>query len=279
MTPLVLLLLSASPVTIDGSVVDTDHQPVANAIVELRDALSYDAPRGWKDKVAQVSTDSKGRFTAAVDFEPKLIRADARDYVHDALLYDDEWLAVPRSHRVTLKLRKNPLLTVRGVVVDEQGAPIPDAMVARKQNGRSAWRPTPDSEGDRKVFTNAAGEFAINIRADEWTLWVYRRTYVSLEDFRRPKDGLVRVVLMKRPSLAVYLVDASGRPLTGFNTVASKKSDGSTIATCTTRQVEGDCTLEAELGVISVVATVAGKTVAESVRLENTAKVDVTLRF
>jgi len=248
MVPLLTMLLCATPGTLSGQVLDTDGDPVAGATVELRERLVFDGPRR-NENVGRATTDVAGRFTATLAFAPKLARATAADCEPISVIFIDQWVAVPERGPVTLTLRRRRLITVGGTVVDEANAPIADA----------------------------AGGFSLVLPADTALLNVYRKGYVQLDV--PLTSAPMRIVMQKRPTLAVYLLDSKGQPMQFMQTVDALRPDGTRIASCNTRPSLGDCTLEAELTDVTVTATVDGKTVKQVVHVEGTKKVDVTLRF
>ncbi len=257
-----LLLLCAAP-SVSGSVVDTDGDPVPAAVVELREALIFDGPARDKN-VAHAVTDAAGRFTATPGFKAKLARATASGYAQTGAIALDEWVAVGDAAKVTLTLRKQKVGTVTGSVVDEANAPIVGAMVGPVNGDRQS-----------SVFTDASGAFSLSVASGE--LDVYRRGYVR----QRVKltSAPLKIIMPRRPSIAVYLFEGAGQPMHQGQTVEAFRADGSRISSCNTRPTLGDCTLEAELGEVTVTATVGGKTVKQVLRLESSTKVDVSLRF
>ncbi len=265
MVPLLTMLLCATPITLSGQVVDTDGDPVAGATVELRERLVFDGPRR-NENVGRATTDAAGRFIATLAFVPKLAHATAADCEPTSVVYIDQWVAVPERGPVTLTLRRRRLITVTGSVVDEMNAPIAGALVAPARGDRM-----------RSTFTDAAGAFSLSLPAGTQLLNVYRKGYVA-QDLPLTSTPM-KVVMQKRPTLAVYLLDSKGQPIQFIQTVDALRPDGTRIASCNTRQSLGDCTLEAELTDVTVTATVDGKTVKQVVHVEGTKKVDVTLRF
>lgn len=265
MPTLTMLLLCAAPMSVSGQVHDTDGDPVAGATVELRERLIFDGPRR-NENVGRATTDAAGRFTATLPFVPKLARATAADYEPTSVVFIDQWVAVPERGPVSLTLRKRRLMTASGSVVDEANAPIAGALVGPAQGDRMA-----------STFTDAAGAFSLSLPAGTPLLHVYRKGYVA-QDVPLTSTPM-KVVMQKRPTLAVYLLDSKGQPIQFIQTVDALRADGSRIASCNTRPSLGDCTLEAELTDVTVTATVEGKTVKQVVHVEGTKKVDVTLRF
>lgn len=259
---LAMLLLCAAP-SVSGVVLDTDGDPVAGATVELRDKLVFDGPNRNKNLV-RATTDVAGRFTATVEFAAKIAHATAGDYDQTSAIYMNQWVRIPESGPVTLTLRKRKLVTVTGSVVDEANAPIAGAMVSLVNGNRES-----------SVFTDAAGSFSVRLPPGE--LFIYRKGYApqTLAQAAAP----MKVVMRKKPTLAVYLLDSKGQPIQQGQAVEALRADGTRISSCNTRPTLGDCTLEAELGDVTVTATVAGKTVKEVVHLEGTMKLDVSLRF
>lgn len=231
--------------------------------MELRDKLVFDGPERDKN-VVRATTDVAGRFTVAVGFKAKIAHAEAAGYDQTAVIYMDEWLPIPDSGQVKLTLRKRVLTAVTGSVVDEANAPLVGAMVG-------------PANGDRQstVFTDATGSFSLNLPAGD--LAIYRKGYVRQTVV--PTAAPMKIVMRKRPSIAVYLFEAFGQPMQKGATVEAFSADGSRISSCSTRPTLGDCTLEAELGAVTVTATVAGKTVKQVITIENSRKVDVSLRF
>ncbi len=257
--------LHAAPTTVAGRVVDFGGAPVARAQVEVVDRLVFDAPKGMEGQSARASADTDGRFSLSVPFAPRLARATAEGYDPASRVFIEQWVPVTAGQPLELKLQKT--MSVTGTVVDEAGAPVVGANVMLAGSDERVDRPT-----------DAGGQFAeLPLKGGSRELLVYKRGYET-QNVQVTSSSL-KVVLKKRAVLAVYLVDQQGRPIAGHNSVESLRPDGSRIGSCTTRPVEGDCTLDAQPGPVKVRATVNGKTVEQTVAAETQRKLDVRLVF
>jgi hypothetical protein len=234
--------------TVRGQVVDANGKGVATRVT----AVLAERVRSLCD-LRMVTSDSHGEFS--------IPGVDA-DHVEVAL-GSDASLVRTTVHRddkpVTLVMPTMPgKRTITGVVLDPERRPIRGALVA--------WQ----------AFTGDDGRYTLDRKSNEPAVVpVSRRCFVAREV---PETEADVVVLQRRPCLAAYVVDEQHRPVAGMHALTVVRTDGGALSSCTTRQQEADCTLEAELGEVTVSGKLAdGRPVSATVNLTGTAKQDVFL--
>jgi hypothetical protein len=264
-----LLMLWVAAVPVSGQVVDTEGKPVPNATVTLSEpitqTLHMDGRCTSEGRSVTVNADSSGRFSASPDFEVSSGVAEAPDYVRVEREYGNRWTQVHGRRSIILKLRKDPFVELSGTVIDQANAPLEGARVSANSANKEA------------AFSDASGNFKLQVRSSETKIWVYKKGFEQAYPAREKSP--MKITMVRRPTMAVYLVNASKEPIAGFTTVTALDAHGKYVGSCTTRYVEGDCTLEGQLGEITVTAKINDKTVTQKVTLKDTQKIDVTLLF
>ncbi len=234
-----------------GQLLDGDGKPQAGVDVLARP----DTPdaRQMICDTRLSTTDAQGRFTLVELPDAELeVAAMTRKQVRTTV----------KRGAGPLTLRQPPMLakrSVSGVVLGPDRKPIEGAMVGSGRN-----------------FTDAQGRFTLELEAGPAApVEVYRRCFerTAVEE----KDAAT-IVMKPRACLSVTVVDAAKKPLSGMHSLQVQRADGTLITRCTTRAAEGDCTLEAELGTLTVSGTTQdGRVVSTSVTLKNATKQDVQL--
>jgi hypothetical protein len=104
--------------------------------------------------------------------------------------------------------------TVRGTVVDEEGAPVPNVKLATAE---SLWR-----KPDVAALSDAAGKFTLNLRSRTFPVSLVagdargeRMAYLPFFLFRQVWERPMRLVLRKARAIPVTVVDGKGRPVAG----------------------------------------------------------------
>lgn len=230
--------------TLSGVVVDGDGKPVVGADVSI-DPLVREPMSGLCGfTLAVLRTDEEGRFSAS-DLEPAEVKLNVSGRRSDD--FQAMQLAVKKGAApLKLTLVKGVARTVTGVVLGPDRQPIEGAMVGSGRN-----------------WTDASGRFTLErTPKDPATLEVYKRCFERQEV---PEAKAATVVMKRRPCLSVNVMSARQR-VPGFHSLTLRRADGTQVSTCTTRQQEGDCTMEAELGVMTIEGTLAtGGTVSSKV--------------
>lgn len=243
--------------SLSGEVVDGDGKavPDANVLVEAREP----PPPGTScfASLASVHTNEAGRFVVP-DLELDEVKVTA------LLLRDESFPPVEMTARKTapplrLTLRRGQKRTVKGVVLGPDRQPLEGALV------------------DHRVWTDASGRFTLAREPkDPAVVEVYRRCFVSREV---PEAQAATIVLERRPCLSANVMKAR-QPAPGFHTLTLKRADGTVISTCTTREQAGDCTLEAELGELTLEGTFAtGGSASTKVKVTGVQKREVSLEL
>jgi len=205
------------PVAIGGSVVDADGQPVANAKVDFSqedDPAMLTLPENHEFTWIQVSTDNNGHWSIN-RIAPDMIRriygsASHPDHVQAASVL------VSRDKEVEKQLRAGTYIfhlgravTVRGLVLDAQGAPIADARilvgkrsVSDSRNGMSAADGTFEVQGCRM------GTNYITAEANEFSA-------TTMEVVLNPDSAPFTLMLQRGKVLRIRVVGQAGEPVAG----------------------------------------------------------------
>jgi len=240
--------------TLTGQVVDGEGHGLPGTAVILTEPP--DQPLSMCSARSAV-TDAQGRFTLRdIDLDAARV---ATVPARGSDLPTAEAAVRKGAPPLTLTVRQLATRTVRGVVLGPDRKPIAGAMVS-----------------NRGAFTDERGQFSVVLGpADPPVVSVSRRCFVQREV---PEAEAATIVLERRPCLAAYVVDAQKRPVPGLHSLEVKRADGTRLASCTTRQAEADCTLEAELGELVVSGTLRdGRAVRAQVKVDGPEKRDVYL--
>jgi hypothetical protein len=150
------LNVSASlPGSISGTVEDENGDPIENADVELVDS---------NDQIADTTTsDSSGDYTFAdVDPGTYTVRASMTGYVDD-----ERSVTLAGGEDKTGQDLELKFGSIEGVVVDENGDPVPDATVeVIDENGDVVGTDTTNSQGVFEVDDLLLGTYTVRISAD-----------------------------------------------------------------------------------------------------------------
>jgi len=161
-----------------GKVVDTEDQPVANAVVRMNQTASLFVRR------LEVSADGEGRFRAT-DLVPGHYRLGARAEGFVSLpSWSDQGKVTTGSEDIVLRLERGCL--VEGTVIfAESGDPVPGANVVAQAD---RWSGDTSTVQVYSTETDAHGHFEIFIFPNEET-----ELSASWEEYYSEKKPLVRV--------------------------------------------------------------------------------------
>lgn len=240
--------------TLSGQVVDVDGKGLAGVdiAVEPLEVVPMTGLCGFA--LAVVRTDTEGNFTAG-ELEPAEVKLSA--VVQRSEAFQPLELTVKKGTApLKLTLVKGVARTVTGVVLGPDRQPIEGAMVGSGRN-----------------WTDASGRFTLErTPKDPATLEIFKRCF---ERQQVPETKAATVVMKRRPCLSVNVMSARQR-VPGFHSLTLRRADGTQVSTCTTRQVEGDCTMEAELGVMTLEGTFAtGGSASTKVKVTGVEKTEV----
>ena len=251
------LVLSRPAEHISGQVVDTNGRPVSRARVGFGERFLETDDRGaftfWGEPQAFTGEGAPQRMVALAEgSQPALLDAPRGADGQPA------W-----SRHVVLTLGP-PLLTLRGEVVDEQGRPVPGALVwladptlvmaeaegvegstERTGGTPQGGRPGPavlvaewlaidaDPFSWARVLSDADGHFEIEgLSARPYTVGaISRRSLVRAESAPTEPGDLARIVLPLADRVGEFtgrVVDRSGRPLVGAR--VQTRHDGARVA-------------------------------------------------
>lgn len=144
---------------IGGVVTDTTGEPLPGALVRV--LPTSEARIWWHARALAARSGADGRFAlAGVPSGLVVLRASAPGSVAQTIA--DVEVAVGRSTEAAFALAPRSAGTVGGSIKDEQGAPLPGALVRlspRRGHDRAAWSPLEASPFDMATRPDASGSF------------------------------------------------------------------------------------------------------------------------
>ena len=207
------------PAPIGGLVVDPDGNPVAGAKVgwnHTDDPAALTLPQNHEFGWIEVTTDENGRWQINRIAEDMISRiyGSARDtnYIGTTLV------SVGRDKSVEKQLRDGTYVfklgraaTIKGIVTDADGTPVPDADILVGTVGEM---------GRRNGRTQSDGTFSISGCPPDWDLVTasatgYAATTVEASPGKSTEP--VRLVLKPGKTLRLRAVDVSGNPIPNAN--------------------------------------------------------------
>ncbi len=202
-----------------GSVVDEDREPVAGAAVSLKILTSSVEELGLKEDGRfaldwpPATTDGAGRFR--FDGLPPDASFSVYASAEGLIRGYRQFLAVARGTVELGPIRLERGVVLRGVVVDEIGAPIPGAAVKFERQG--------DQE---EVLTGPDGRFLLPPLKPPVEVRASARGFVSPPPAWRSFEAgaaasEIRIVLERAVSLGGIVVDRTGMPVNGVELLVS----------------------------------------------------------
>jgi RNA polymerase sigma factor (sigma-70 family) len=207
------------PVSIGGSVVDADGQPVAGAKVGFNhedDPAMLTLPENHEFTWIQVSTDANGHWRIN-RIAPEMIRriyggSSHPDHVEAAMVF------VSRDKEVEKQLRAGIYVfhlgratTVRGIVLDPDGAPIADAKILVGKRGISDSRKgTSAADGTFELRGCRMGTNYITAEANGFSA-------STMEVVLSEDSAPFKLMLQRGKVLRLRVVGQAGEPVSGAN--------------------------------------------------------------
>jgi RNA polymerase sigma factor (sigma-70 family) len=203
------------PMAISGRVVDADGKPVAGAKVgwnHADDSAASELPQDHEFGWIEVTTDKDGcwRINRIAEDMIHRIYGSARDpaYVDSTLVF------VAHDKTIEDQLRKGThvfrlgrAVTVRGMVVDAGGSPIPDAKVLVGQIGESGRRNgKTENDGTFSIPGCPPGKHPVSAEAPGYTA-------TTVEADLAADAAPIQLTLQPGKTLRLRVVDKAGNPV------------------------------------------------------------------
>jgi protocatechuate 3,4-dioxygenase beta subunit len=209
---------------VSGRVVDSKSKvPVAGATVRV----NPNRRMSGGDVTARLAiTDAKGAFSIPTPAGTFMLVA-----THPAFELRSGDVTVTPGQQLSRDLQLNQFARVSGVVVDEEGRPVPAARVSVESSGRDGFQMV--MSRDSTVTTGPDGRFSLRLRADnDFRL---RATKKGMPDAKgesarytagERKSGIV-LTIPSGIAVAGRVLDPSGEPLSGVAVKATETPAGS----------------------------------------------------
>jgi protocatechuate 3,4-dioxygenase beta subunit len=185
-----------------GRILDASGNPAPHVSVRVVTSAA--------SRVAGATTDAEGRFRIGA-FAPRTFRIVAEDdgdgFVESAEIDADA------AHGVVLVLGHAPRLG--GTVLDERGAPVPQAVVKSWGGSAATERIVTADDGGRYLFDRVAPG------ADRITVWA--RGYEPLV-VKRDGSATIDVTLRAAPPIRGHVLGPTGRPVAGARVTACEEA-------------------------------------------------------
>jgi len=207
------------PVAIGGSVVDADGQPVSGAKVGFNhedDPAAVTLPENHEFSWIEVSTETNGHWSIN-RIAPDMIRriygsAKHPDHVQSPMVFASREKEAEQQLRAgNYVFHVGRAVTVRGIVLDSDGASVPDASILVGKRGMSDSRQgTSAPDGTFDIRGCAMGTNYLTAEAKEFSA-------STMEVVFNEDSGPFKLMLQRGKLLRMRVVGQAGEPVVGAN--------------------------------------------------------------